>query len=262
MKFFSSGQYDRKGKVTSSDPGKDEATEQSTATDTNTSDTLNRQDMAQAMSLFDKMSSAKQQISRLWKVIFLLGGALLVAIVLLFVLGSESKIVPVVVKVDGNNQILDVEDSARLDPHHIYPQMQIYLLEQFVKDIRTVSIDGVLQKSMLEQAVAMTQGAATKTVVDYQRAHNPYERAKKASVDVRILRVSPNVGGSAQTTSITWVETARDVESYQMISQKTFTGVFTFVLTQKPPQDINILKRNPMGFYIRHISWSEDYNNG
>ena len=88
MKFFSSGQYDRKGKGTSPDPVKDEATEQSTTTDTDMSDTLNRQDMAQAMSLFDKMSSAKQQISRLWKVIFLLGGALLMAIVLLFVLGS------------------------------------------------------------------------------------------------------------------------------------------------------------------------------
>ena len=45
-----------------------------------------------------------------------------------------------------------------------------------------------------------------------------------------------------------------------MITQKRFTGQFAYELTENPPTDSDILTLNPLGFYVRHITWAEDFS--
>jgi len=74
------------------------------------------------------------------------------------------------------------------------------------------------------------------------------------------LQQCPNIGDAENVRRVIWTETTRDIKTGSVMMQKHYTGYFGFEVTNTPPIDTNILLMNPFGFYIRQISWSEDFS--
>lgn len=215
-------------------------------------------DLLAGQLIYEQLYGQKDlHIKRLWRAIYILSGALILSIVAIAMLGSESKVDPVIVKVDGNNQILDVQQAAHLNYNLIEPYMATYMLEQFIKNVRGISIDGQYESDRLKSAYAMTQGAATKTVEAFITGRDPYSTASTEVITVQIDNVMPNVGGSAHTTQIEWTEIARDPKNDQVLSEKTYTAQLSFQWN-KPAKEVSVINYNPLGFYITQIAWSEN----
>jgi type IV secretory pathway TrbF-like protein len=196
-----------------------------------------------------------------WRFLYFISFILLISIIINFALGSESKVDPIVVKVDGNNQILDVEQAAGIDYKSLSPEFNTYWIEQFVKNARGISIDGQYESSMIKTAYAFTKGGATKTLQTFIETRDPYATAAKEVITVQINSVIPNIGGSRNTTQVEWTEIAKDPKTQQVITEYEYTGQFTFAQAKKPPTKKDILEYNPFGFYVTNISWTQNFEN-
>lgn len=199
-------------------------------------------------------------IKKQWKLIYILIGLFVVSFIANIAMMASSDIYPILVRQNGNNQIIGVEKANRMSTSGISPATHTYLIEQFVKNARSVSIDGQLESELMKNSYAFTQGAATKTLQDFISQRDPYAMASSSVISVTINNVNPNVGGSDETTQIIWTETARDPKTNQLISRKSYTGQFTFVQKNKPSLSPDIDLYNPFGFYITHVTWTENYN--
>lgn len=210
--------------------------------------------------VFEKLYGKTQlQLKRAWLAIFSLLGVLAVLVIFLFILGTEGKVDPIIVKVDGNNQILDVEQASHIDYHSLQPAVATHFIEQFVIHARSVSIDGQWQGAMMKQAYAVTQGAAYKMLHDFYTTRNPFNEANQAIVSVAIDSVLPNIGGSKHTTQVVWTETLRAPKTGKVLGSHQYTGQFTFHWG-KPASEHSVVQYNPLGFYITALSWSANYS--
>ncbi len=207
-----------------------------------------------------KQALKKKKIEKKDKNILVISGALVISLLLNVAQYNSTTFIPLMVKVNGNNQILSVDRASEINYSSINPEIHTFLIEQFVKNARTVSIDGLLQKHMIQEAYAFTQGAATRDLQKLIEARDPYLLASTKVITVEINNVVPNVGGSQSTTQVTWTEIGKDPKTSQVISKQTYTGQFTFKQDKKPATDESILLYNPLGFYITNISWSKNYD--
>lgn len=207
-----------------------------------------------------KQALKKKKAENKDKSILILSSALIISLLLNIVQYNSTTFIPLMVKINGNNQILSVDRASEINYSSINPEIHTFLIEQFVKNARTVSIDGVLQKRMLQEAYAYTQGAATRDLQKLIEERDPYLLASTKVITVEINNVVPNVGGSPSTTQVTWTEIGKDPKTSQVISKQTYTGQFTFKQDKKPATDESILLYNPLGFYITNISWSKHYD--
>lgn len=207
-----------------------------------------------------KQALKKKKAEKKDKSILMLSGALIISLLLNVIQYNSTTFIPLMVKINGNNQILSVDRASEINYSSINPEIHTFLIEQFVKNARTVSIDGVLQKRMLQEAYAYTQGAATRDLQKLIEERDPYLLASTKVITVEINNVVPNVGGSPSTTQVTWTEIGKDPKTSQIISKQTYTGQFTFKQDKKPATDESILLYNPLGFYITNISWSKHYD--
>lgn len=195
------------------------------------------------------------QLRRLWFAIWVLLALVSISVLMLFTLGREGKVDPIVVKVDGHNQILDVEQAAHINYHSLMPSVATYFVERFVSQARSVSIDGQWQQVLMQNAYAMTQGAATNTLHDFYVGRDPMKTAAHAVIAVAIDNIIPYIGGSRHTTQVEWTETTRDPKTGKVLDQQTYTGQFTFHWG-KPAGENSVTEHNPLGFYITNIAWA------
>ncbi len=215
---------------------------------------------AQMSEMMRMLNSGRQEsVKRLWTTVWILAVFSFVLLIASVMLYMTPKVYPVIVKVNGNNQILSIEKAAQINPRSITPEMHTYLIEQFVKNARQVSFDGHLQQDMIKSAYAYLQGAATQTLEDFYQKRDPFKVAATETISVVINSVTPAVGGSPTSTQVRWTEITKDTQTGKVIDNNQYTGVFTYKQNDEPPQGQDIALYNPMGFYITHISWTKDY---
>ncbi|WP_440616365.1 type IV secretion system protein [Cysteiniphilum sp. 6C5] len=217
----------------------------------------NQAQMGEMMRMLN--SGRQESVKRLWTTVWILAVFSFVLLIASVMLYMTPKVYPVIVKVNGNNQILSIERAAQIDPRSITPEMHTYLIEQFVKNARQVSFDGHLQQDMIKSAYAYLQGAATQALEDFYQKRDPFKVAATETISVVINSVTPAVGGSPTSTQVRWSEITKDTQTGKVIANNQYTGVFTYKQNDEPPQGQDIALYNPMGFYITHISWSKDY---
>lgn len=197
------------------------------------------------------------QLKRLWLAVWVLLGINICAMILMCYLGAQGKVDPIIVKVDGNNQILDVERAADIDYKTISPELSTWFVEQFVRNARSVSIDGIWQRRLMEKSYAVTQSAATQTLKTFYSMRNPMRTAQTEVISITINSVIPNIGGSPHTTQVAWTEISHDPKSGNVLGSQRYTGQFTF--QWKKPSKSDVIDRfNPLGFYINFITWTSD----
>lgn len=207
-----------------------------------------------------KQALKKKKVEKKDRTVFVISCALVISLLLNVIQYNSTTFIPILTKVNGNNQIVGTEIAPVVNYSSISSETHEFLLKQFVKNARSVSIDGTYQKYMIQAAYAFTQGAATRDFQKLIEARDPFLLASTKVITVEINAVNPNIGGSPNTTQIIWTEIGKDPKTSQVISRETYTGQFTFKQDKKPATDESILLYNPLGFYITNISWSKNYD--
>jgi type IV secretion system protein TrbF len=166
-------------------------------------------------------------------------------------LGSQSQLVPYVVKVDklGTAIAVDRADQAgRPDQAVILAQ-----LARWIAGVRSVYIDASAQKTLITEAYAMINqhGQAYGAINSHMRDHDPFLRAKSETVSVDVQSVLPISGDSWR---VEWREETRGRDGKAAQAQQYQA---TITIGFNPPTDEATIRVNPMGIYINSFSWSK-----
>lgn len=189
--------------------------------------------------------------ARTWKMAtFVALGVATVSVIGVITMANTSRVVPYVVEVNKLGDPVGVTraDQARqLDPRVIKAQ-----LGRFIVNWRSVSPDVAVQKRQVAEMYAnLSAGdAGTVTLNDYMKANNPFERAASETVTVSIENVLQSAG---ETWQIDWLEERRSRHG-ELLDVKRWRASISPAYKQ-PTNEQDIL-RNPLGLFIREISWS------
>jgi type IV secretion system protein VirB5 len=163
----------------------------------------------------------------------------------------RSHVVPFVVAVDhlghAVGQGMAVETTVA-DPRMIRAQLQ-----EFVEYSRSVSTDQLLLKERLEAVFDWTlpQSEANGFLVDYYRKEDPFSVSKTGTTQVEVKNINQITGSSYE---VSWVEHRRDNVGEPM-SNDEWKGIFELVVLT--PKDEVSAAKNPLGIFVKSISWSK-----
>jgi type IV secretion system protein VirB5 len=166
-------------------------------------------------------------------------------------IGSRSKLVPYLVTVDpsGNALVGHLAQQTPADDNVVRA-----LMAGFIEDWRTVSVDAGSQSRLIDHVYAHLAGGdpALNSINTYYREHNPYQLAAKETMAVTIKSV---LRTSAEAIEIEWSEEERDRKgNVRLVS--AYKAVATTALN--PPTKEEDIMRNPVGFFVKEINWSEE----
>ena len=206
-----------------------------------------------------EIKSLQKSNSFLKRVVLFLLLIITIAVCFLGYLGSLSKTDLAVIHTSGNNEIINASMARPLN-NVSSTGLSTYFIEQFVENARAVSVDQIVNNSMRIEAFSYLQGQAYKSFKQYLMANNPSEISKDSFVEITINSVLPNVGGSTNTTQISWTETKRSNDTNEIVSSNKYTAQLSFRLDFASPSNEVIRQYNPLGFYITNITWTRNYS--
>jgi type IV secretory pathway TrbF-like protein len=175
----------------------------------------------------------------------------------LIYLGSQSKLVPYVVRVDGFGRAAALGPAERLTR----PDARLITaaLAAFINDAFSVIADGAAQKDAILRVYAHISTAdpinAILNELYKSPAHNPFERAKSQTVAVAVSSVIPL---TESTWEAEWTETVRD-RAGALLATRPMKGVLTIALV--PVTEERTILLNPLGLYVKNFNWSEHLRN-
>lgn len=162
---------------------------------------------------------------------------------------QQSRVVPYVVAVDHLGEARAIAPASR----NVVPdEAEIgWFLAHFIKEVRAVALDPVVMRQNWLEAYGFvtSRGAA---MLDMQaRAANPFADIGRRTVSVEVASV---VRISDRSYQVRWTEQTAVPGGSGDTSH--WTGILTVVT--KPPQTVDVMRRNPLGLYIDGIDWSRE----
>jgi type IV secretory pathway TrbF-like protein len=170
-------------------------------------------------------------------------------------LASQNKLIPYVVEIDKEGNILKVSEiSIATDVDKRITQSEI---GQLIKDMFGVSSDFAVQEEAISRLYAHLSAdlPGEKQVSAWMRLNNPYERAETETVSIDIHQVLPVTD---QTWRVEWSE--KTISSTgEALPVLKMTGTVAIVIGAVRE---NKMMLNPVGIYVRNIAWSQDLTGG
>jgi type IV secretion system protein VirB5 len=196
----------------------------------------------------EQMRYPQAQIRR-WQAAFVVVVGLAVVLAVgLVTLAMSARVEPYVVEVDdtGEVRLVGKPDTQDYQPTEAAKK---YFVQEFVTNVRARPKDPVVLRKQLEKARALLTSDAITKMDEYIERDDPLgENAKRlAVVDVESI-----VKESDETYQVTWTE--RYAGEFQGPDTAKLTGLFT-IRSGRPHNEAE-LRRNPLGIYIDHYSWS------
>ncbi|WP_211831043.1 VirB8/TrbF family protein [Kistimonas asteriae] len=173
-------------------------------------------------------------------------------------IGSQSKIDPYLVEIDRIGNAVNVRVADQAGDVRSKDLITSAQLAEFVNNTRAVTPDIQLQRKMIVKSYSLINNGdpASMYLNDFycngECDTNPFNRAKKETVEVKITSLLPQTD---VTWQMEWLEIIRDRKGVQTGAPIRMKGLFT-VYTETPETLEGILK-NPTGLKIRDLSWSE-----
>ncbi len=211
--------------------------------------------------LFEKLYDNRQnQMRFMLYTILVLSVYAIGSLFAMYHLAYSAKVIVEIVRVDGNNQIINISQAKTTDYTSMKPYFATYMLQDFIQYTRGVPSDAFQEKSNLNHAYAVTTGDAAPFLKDFILKRQPYAIADKQgeTIGIEINNTIPNLNGEPNATQITWTEVARVGNTGEVISTKQYRGIFNFKW-DAPANKSAVVQFNPLGFYITNISWSQVY---
>lgn len=188
-----------------------------------------------------------------WRLLALLEAiALILAVVGLITIASQSKLVPYVVAIDKIGTAIAVRPADRastVDPGVVRAQLAnwIVLARSVVTD-RIVELNNLHDLYLLVAPNSSAQGYLDAWYP--QQGNSPFDRARTETVSIAVNAIVPI---SPSSYEMQWTETVRDLHGVVI---RTETWDATAELAFRPPQDEATILKNPLGLYITSINWT------
>lgn len=187
--------------------------------------------------------------ARNWRFIALmLGLVVILETIGLVRVASQSKFIPYIVEVDKFGAAQSVGFA---DHQHASDRIKRAYLVGFIRDVRRVTVDPIMQKEAVARTFAMVAegSAAQQKVTEYFTATNPYRRGQTETVSTDVsepLRISD------QSWQISWKETTRDLTG-KVLEERYWKA--TLAVAENPASSEEALLLNPAGLYVTDIDW-------
>jgi len=165
----------------------------------------------------------------------------------------QSTVTPYIVEVDETGAAKAIGPAT--EPYTPSDAQIAHHLAGFISSVRSLSIDPVVVRENWLKAYTFAGPAAATTLSEYARDNDPFAAIGRRSRAVEVISIVRVSGDSFQGR---WIE--KTYESGALTGATRFTGVFT--ITIQPPRDAETLRANPLGLYVRALSWSEDLITG
>lgn len=188
--------------------------------------------------------------TRNWQITALIAlGIVFIELLMIFHLGSQAKIQPVVV--ETNNGI-------PIAAHHVSSTLSLsdqrlvnFIINQYVINARTIVNDTQAEKALLDKVYAYSASSLMPFLSEYYQKNDPFQLASDSTVSVNIINALPL---SKNTWQITWDETKRNASNNSIMGVTRWMADITYQNGEVNPEQID---NNPFGIYITNISWSQ-----
>jgi len=167
-------------------------------------------------------------------------------------LASESRITPYVVEVDKLGRAVafgPAERTAQTDPRIVAATLAL-----FIRNVRAVSSDGVVQRELLYRAYANTAGKARQVLDGWFSLpeHDPRLLGQRFTRSIEVDAILP-VPGSA-VWRVQWTEREQPV-FVGSIHESAWEGYLTVKVHR--PRTVSVIEDNPLGIYVTDLTWTE-----
>lgn len=173
-------------------------------------------------------------------------------------LGSQSKFVPYIVKVDKLGKAMAY---APADKVSVVGDNEIHsAIASFVNDARLVTPDVGLQRAAILRiysALTPTEPAMLKMTehLNGNEESNPFNRAQTETVSIEFDNILKQSG---ETWQVDWVETVRDRKGTKIEEPFRMRAIITVAII--PPDESTTeaqIRSNPLGIYVVDFDWSK-----
>ena len=189
-----------------------------------------------------------------WRLMAMLEAvALIVAVIGLIYVASQTKFVPYVVAVDKIGEAFAVHPADRASP--VDPRVVRAELANWVVKARSIVTDRIVEHRDIDDVYAIVpDGTAARGYLDayFQASGNsPFDRAMRETVEIKVTAILPI---SPTTYTVQWDELTRDLRGKETgrHSWEASIGVGF-----RPPADESQILRDPLGLYITTLSWTQ-----
>lgn len=187
-----------------------------------------------------------------WRIVALLSiFTTLISVAGLTYVSSKSQIVPYIVSLDRAGRVTGVRkatSSTKINTRTIK-----YLMANFIKNLRTVYPDAeIMRDQIFEVYRFLDGGSSARAFIDkFYQDHSPFARMQKGKVDVSIESI---IVVSTNTWQIDWIESQYDRKG-NFTKRVRYRGIMSIAFSE-PKTEKDIIN-NPIGLYVKEISWSE-----
>jgi type IV secretory pathway TrbF-like protein len=188
-----------------------------------------------------------------WRRAFFVSAFTTLALVVgMIVLDFRSETIPYVVALDSVGGTIPVVPAQQVAVKDV--RLQAASVFRWLTDVRSVVTDPVVQRTMVDEAYAMTatNSAASNALTEWYQSSSPFERLTKETVDVNVESV---VEQSSKSYEVVWNETTRDLTGQPLNAPHHYRAIVS--ITTEPVKDARQALINPLGLFVVNMSWGE-----
>jgi type IV secretion system protein VirB5 len=173
----------------------------------------------------------------------------------LVLLISQKRVVPIIVGLDkqtGEATVVGPADQSSKQPG---PLEVKYFLAQFIRSVRSVSLDQVVIKQNWLRAYSYLrpEAAGLLNELTQKDSNSPLNKIGKVLVTVQPLSILQIPETSSY--QLRWKETVFATHGTKL---EEYTMLATFILEIDPPKDEQTLQENPLGIFIKSFQWNRE----
>jgi type IV secretory pathway TrbF-like protein len=190
---------------------------------------------------------------RNWQLVaFGLLGVLTILVVAFVRLASETRITPYVVEVDRFGRAMTfgpAAQTAQTDPRIVEATLSL-----FIRNVRAVSSDAVIERELLYRAYANTTGKARQFLDGYFSAaeHDPRVLGRSFTRAVEVDAILPVPGSSVWR--VQWTERERPL-LVGAAHESAWEGYLRVAVRR--PRTAAVVEENPLGIYVADVTWTQ-----
>ncbi len=210
----------------------------------------------QAQQVWDQRQGTALAQAKNWRLAFFALSALTIVMgVSLITLASQQRIIPILVGLDKQTGEATVVGPAEERSAQPGPLEVKYFLAQFLRFVRTVSLDQVVIKQNWLKAYSFLrpEAAGLLNEMTQKDVNSPLNKIGKVLVTVQPLSILQIP--ETNSYQLRWRETVFATHGTKL---EEYTMLATFILEIDPPKDEQTLQENPLGIFIKSFQWNRE----